>query len=326
MSLTGAVRNPDVRKRIRATYTKPKFGREQSLLAPPLTKRYALVGTAFDYLLRFTIQRENHKAIVSTWIAEKGCDKLSQYFVTDCDTDETELRPSGARKVGERIINQARASHREYLETGLITDTLLEAVVGLAKLDNVYRCGFVDEHLDDVDPKDLQDLRNLITVVPDRVLKARLRCVLNPTFNEGSTIVRGADADILMDDTLIEVKTTKSAYFRPEDFDQLIGYLALAQAWGITGLVKKPRIRNLGIYFARYGDYRVFPINDVLDQRAFRKFVDWFKSMLEGRYARRQQKLQEARARKQRLGDHPRRKKAVAKRRGKKKAVRRRSK
>ena len=70
MSLTSFLRNKDVQERFRQEFRKPKFTAKKDLLAPPLTKHYSLVGTAFDYLLRFYVERLNPNAITKKWVAE----------------------------------------------------------------------------------------------------------------------------------------------------------------------------------------------------------------------------------------------------------------
>src|SRR2546421_160583 len=49
MSLTSFLRSPDVRERFWAEITMPPLDRARELLAPPLSRDYGLVGTAFDY-------------------------------------------------------------------------------------------------------------------------------------------------------------------------------------------------------------------------------------------------------------------------------------
>jgi hypothetical protein len=73
MSLTSLLeQNADVRARFLAQFKKPEFRIKSPLLAPPLTEHFGLAGTAFDYLLRFYIQRLNTGTYASDWIAESG--------------------------------------------------------------------------------------------------------------------------------------------------------------------------------------------------------------------------------------------------------------
>lgn len=70
MSLTSFIKNSDVKEKFLQEFPKPEFRLKKELLAPPLTNHYGLVGTAFDYLLRFYIGHLNPKAITNQWIAD----------------------------------------------------------------------------------------------------------------------------------------------------------------------------------------------------------------------------------------------------------------
>ena len=56
MSLTTFLAKPDVREKFSSEFAKPKLQVKKEIIALPLTKRYGLVGTAFDYLVRFHIE------------------------------------------------------------------------------------------------------------------------------------------------------------------------------------------------------------------------------------------------------------------------------
>ena len=59
MSLTTFVELPDVKLFLRETVTKPWFQVRAEIKAPPLSESYGWTGTAFDYLLRFYIEKLN---------------------------------------------------------------------------------------------------------------------------------------------------------------------------------------------------------------------------------------------------------------------------
>ncbi|MCD6423793.1 MAG: hypothetical protein J7L42_06740 [Elusimicrobia bacterium] len=70
MSLTSFLKNKDVKDAFKREFKKPQLKLQGELLAPPLTNHYGLVGTAFDYLLRFYIKRINPNAIEHPWVSE----------------------------------------------------------------------------------------------------------------------------------------------------------------------------------------------------------------------------------------------------------------
>ncbi|MCS6925557.1 MAG: hypothetical protein NZ578_06605 [Candidatus Binatia bacterium] len=70
MSLPSFVSMPDVKAKLKPI--RPKLPRKlhTPLKVAPRRKRYTLVGTAFDYLLRFELQRRAPHAISEAWAAE----------------------------------------------------------------------------------------------------------------------------------------------------------------------------------------------------------------------------------------------------------------
>ncbi len=276
MSLTHIIRDPMVRDRIRSVYTKPRISSKGTILAEPQSKAYGLVGTAFDYLLRFEVNRRNPSAISGPWVAEYAKVRLPLLFSEDVIPSETDTVLGKQVKLADEIVERAKASSTHYVCTGEVTEALFADAISLAKLDVFFRSAWLDEDLGGCNPRDIADLRTLLSVVPSDLFYARRHCVLNPEFKEGTALAEGAEADLLVDDALIEIKTTKSRSIRPEHFDQLIAYLALAHLYGVDGLSAKPRIKKIGIYYSRYGDYLEFALKDILDGPGFREFLKWF--------------------------------------------------
>src|SRR4028118_114694 len=235
MSLTSFLELTDVKARFRQEFSKPIMPKPKELLAPPLTKNYRLVGTAFDYLLRFYIEQQNLQAISHAWAAEASV-KI--------------LKRKGLIRLYEQaylILVQAKEEYARYLETHQVTDDLLKSSLLLAKLDVVYRAGKIPENLEQIDEKDIEDLRNLLAIVEPSTFKSSGVVILNPEFGLASALVRGADADLLIDDLLIDIKTVKEASLSQEYFNQLIGYYALSKIEPIDGTPPQHEIKRLGI-------------------------------------------------------------------------------
>ena len=83
------------------------------------------------------------------------------------------------------------------------------------------------------------------------MFKTESLCILNPIFGRASGLVGGADCDLVIDDTLIDIKTTKYLALKREYFNQLIGYYVLSKIDQIQGAPRGYAIRRLGIYFSR---------------------------------------------------------------------------
>jgi hypothetical protein len=145
-------------------------------------------------------------------------------------------------------------------------------------MDGFYRSGSIHPKLGFVEEGDITDLRNLISLVNQKTFKSKNLCLLNPTFGYGSTLVGGADADLIIDDTLIDIKTTKYLSFSQEHYNQLIGYYILSKLGKINDSMEVP-ISKLGIYFSRHGILHTISSYEIENNINFPKFVKWFEKV-----------------------------------------------
>src|SRR5215831_3609438 len=120
MSLTSLLKEADVRERFYEEFTKPSVAAGRQLLAAPLSKRYSLVGIAFDYLLRFHLQRFNPRAVHRSWVAELGLRQLvfASSTCTSFNIDTAKFNASSRNPnttAGHAILKRAKAAHSRYL-------------------------------------------------------------------------------------------------------------------------------------------------------------------------------------------------------------------
>ncbi len=259
MSLTSFLKNREVAEKFLKEFPNIPFKLEskKEILAPPITNHYNLIGTAFDYLLRFYLKRINPKAITRPWIAETVASKKSIPKV-------------------KTIVSEAKKIYSQYLKSGKMNKKLFKASILLAQIDPIYRADYVDKNLGNVDDRDIKDLKKLVSVIDPKLFKAKKLTILNPTFGEGSQIVGGADADLVIDDTLIEIKSTKDLKLRREWFHQNIGYYILSKIGGIYGTSSNHKINKLGFYLSRYGEMYTIPIKTLINERKLSSFIKWF--------------------------------------------------
>ena len=300
MSLTSFLKNKDVKDAFKREFKKPRLKLQGELLAPPLTNHYGLVGTAFDYLLRFYIKRINPNAIEQHWVSEASLHLLEMAHLHDLleipevspviqklkekITENPTLSDPIVYKKVKEIIQYSKKVRDEFIKTGKMSSDLYKAVLLLAQVDVIYRAGVVDENLGNVDEKDIEDLKNLISVAKPEYFKAKKICILNPTFGIASQLVGGADCDLVIDDAIIDIKTTKKLDLTRNYFDQLIGYYILYKIGGIDGMPSNCEIKKLGIYFSRYAYLLFIDVRDIIREDTFPNFVEWFKKRASEEY------------------------------------------
>lgn len=294
MSLTSFIKIPEVSTKFRSDFKLPSVKLEGEIKAPPVTTNYALMGTAFDYLMRFYLERINKNAIADHWVAENSVSMLnamSQVAKKKSKIPENLLPAkqkimeefkdvsaqiiTASNKMNE-LIDDAKKTHDVYLKNGELSDEIFKTSIVLAQMDSFYRSGNIHPNLGSVEEGDIADLRNLISIVRQDIFKSKKLCVLNPTFGYGSELVGGADADLIIDNTLIDIKTTKYLSFTQEHYNQLIGYYILSKLGKLNDSMDVP-IHRIGIYFSRHGILHTITSDQIEDNPNFPKFVTWFE-------------------------------------------------
>ena len=267
MSLTSFLEEiPDVRERFQQEFKKPKLVAKRELIAPPLTTNYSLVGTAFDYLFRFYLQHLNPNTVARDyWVADIAVERLAHGH------------DSGLYVKSKAIVATARKNLDSYLLSGKIEEGLIISALRLATLDPIARAGRGHEMVGLADKGDGQDLKNLISAIDSNLFASKNLCLLNPTFGLASELVGGADADLVIDDTIIDIETTKNLTLDRRAFNQVLGYYILHQISGVSGLSPKPTITKIAIYFPRFGYLHVMPISELINPSSFPEFVQWFQ-------------------------------------------------
>jgi hypothetical protein len=92
-------------------------------------------------------------------------------------------------------------------------------------------------------------------------------------------LVGGADADLVIDSTLIDVKTTIELKLTRQYYNQLICYYMLYLIGGMDNH-SDLKLDRLGIYFSRYDYLWTFPIGQVGNEQDFEKAISGLKSSI----------------------------------------------
>lgn len=294
MSLTSVltdVRNQELRDKFKTVFPRPVIDIKGKLLAPPITKNYSIVGQAFDYILRFKLERKHSSIAVSTdtWIADISYQRLILLIsLTDNETimiGHHKDIPKNRLEFHEMIkreYQEAKANYVRFKLNGRMNDHLIKSALFLARLDVLKRANMIDPNLGNEVDDDIEDVKRLIALIKSSHFAPKVHCIINPHFKEGSLLVGGADADLIIDDTLIEIKVTKDLKVKREQLNQLIGYYILSLIGGVNGDLNLKPIHAIGIYFARHGVLWKIPIAELASKKEISKFKKWFIDYMKG--------------------------------------------
>ncbi len=272
MSVRSLIAVPEVQERLGGILPPLAKLPNLALRVSPRTARYGLVGTAFDYALRFELLRRNPHAVTRSWVAEGAVERIAEA------AERAGLPKKQARlleKQGAGILEDARRFVEGFCASSIpdLAPLAVHALL-LAKLDNVYRAYQLDSALTEADPEDVRDVTELLAIVPYDALSDASAMLLNPTFGSFSTVVGGADADLISGDLLVELKTTKTADLKREMVRQLLVYFILAQRAQAEDRMF-PEVRRFGVYFSRHGHLWERPIGSITGHPRYRETEDW---------------------------------------------------
>jgi hypothetical protein len=287
MSLTRFITDPnhhELREQFKKSFPRPAFVLNDPLLAPPLTNNYAIVGAAFDYLLRFWMEHHYGTKIIKKdrWVAEASFNYLLKEKPL---TDTTTLMIGFKRSVPidrnlfmktlTKEFRASKANYEQYVNTGMHSDKIIRSALFLARLDVFYRSGMIDPNIGNESIDDINDLKALLKLLDKKHFHVKKYCFVNPNF-EGSGLVGGADADLIIDDTLVEIKVTKDLSLKRVHLNQLIGYYVLSLIGDRDKKLISPPLKYIGIYFARHGVLWKIPISSLASPKDVDKFKDFF--------------------------------------------------
>jgi hypothetical protein len=239
------------------------------LVLPELENGYPWggVGTAFDYRIRLMFGLTDPRNLV----ASRGAIRLRDYFgvehpLTGWRQLEKELL-AVSLELGRGILEDpdremhvctltyALALYEQCLR-GTIAETWPIAALGsnasFAKIKTLCR--------DDV-VEDIARLSSLFCSTQADLLASQ-SWHLNPRFS-ASMALGGADADIILDGCLLDLKTSKHADPKRAELWQLAGY-------ALADLNDEYKIESVGLYYARYGSFITWPLGEFLKRLAGR--------------------------------------------------------
>ena len=233
------------------------------VVRPAESARYPwpTVGTAFDYRARFFFEPAPAEGLV----AYRGARELASYFgsattklaafveLSDVLANLLSADPSTAGPSHEESMARAcyvLAMYEQCRRARPDAGWPLVQAGPDATLEEIYSLAV---------PAAIEDLTRLALTFSQsqRTLLATRPYVANPTFGEASVRLDGADADLIVGDRLIDIKTTT---------DDTIERLALWQIAGyaLSDLDDAFHIREVGLYFSRHGVQAVWSLEGLL--------------------------------------------------------------
>jgi hypothetical protein len=250
---------------------------------------YARIGHAIDYRIRYSFALTPSRETVAYAGAESlanllmiGAEEAPVNFVlamelVDLFFDAVDAEAARAQPVGRAPAPEAeRALARICYVLGLFeiayrsptyADEPLLAILedwlkrGLETSDALSRADqrqFISDVLALVRDEWVEDLCQLSARFLERCGPLLSRpVVLNPTF-AGSRDVGGADADLIVDRCLLEIKTTKQSAIDARWIHQLLGYVLLDYD-------DTYEINSLGFYLVRHGVLRRWPLQECFE-------------------------------------------------------------
>ena len=280
MSLTSELKDPRSRvsafMRERLPNTRRVMALSRGRMGERATRRpagpvpWSLIGTSLDYRLRFYFPQAGRKGRLENLVCYAGAALACGGKLCYGEDDEArEILPPDVTLPG-RLDHALMLSFfaslagclrlnppQRRLDAG-DEDLLLRHCVVMAALDVFVRAGF-DPRSVLLNPESRRTVGELLAVA-EQVWLDDLRglswdfeqglpdlwgrpAILNPTF-DGSGFVGGADADLISDGCLIDVKTTINPLKDADWIYQLIGYALLD--WH-----DEHRIERVAVYFSR---------------------------------------------------------------------------
>lgn len=248
------------------------FTTQCSCQAPyTLSKSYyaSVVGTAFDYVARIIIAgkiTDNKDSVFSNLVAAGGLRTL-QHTVGGKEFRRLNDKYDDAIKILKSYV---------YKKEGDIEDLLSHACF-LARLEHINRSGMPPQDIQKSllgreEDEILADLFKLCDMfitkfINNSLINSKSTVVFNPRFGLASICCGGADADIYVDGTLYDFKTSKTNAYSWKEAAQIVGYYLLNRVSvlidDVTASLLNYPIERLAMYRARYGEIEFVEITDL---------------------------------------------------------------
>lgn len=173
----------------------------------------------------------------------------------------------------------------QYVQTGMNTEGVVKSALinaGWKPSESVH--SWIDRNAFEEDV--LNEMEALFTLLREQEWTNGETVFEKPSFGNYRHILRG-EGDFIVDDLLIDIKTTKNPSFTNAFWRQLLMYYVVndiqrvlyESGWRpgkepFEG--KYPEINRMGIYFARFGELKAVDLDEVIDDwNHYKEFRAW---------------------------------------------------
>ena len=309
--VTEFIKIDEVRREIDSTYPNPETNAVGELQVKNNGYGHRLVGNAFEFLCKLLLYRHCSEVIIPSrgtfgnfqyrfeadktppvrverfdgWEWENGVETVSSRKEWEEMMDEQpewEQRNPGKWTEDEELTKLAE----QYVATGMNTEGVVKAALinaGWKPNDDVH--SWIDRETFEADI--VEEMQSLFGLLRESEWTDGERVIERPSFGGHRHLLPG-EGDFIVDDLLVDIKTTEDQSFTNAFWRQLLMYYVLNDVQRILHEVdgrtygkepfegKYPEINRVGIYYARYGELQTVDMNAIIDDRnQYETFRAW---------------------------------------------------
>lgn len=226
---------------------------------------WGAAGTAFDYRVRLLLAPQDPAGFVAAAGARNLARRWRQPSPVAAWSElveaiaDLQTEPSGGREPG---AHPSSATVARLCGLLALYEQLYRVPAAYLTKHPLLLAGpdaGLDEHLGLVDDRlvnDVAALTLLFTESQPALAGRHQHVVSNPIFDRSNDL-GGADADVIVDSTLLELKTVKTPVLNKITVWQILGYL-------LADTTDRHEIREVGWYFSRHGYLWRLPVEELL--------------------------------------------------------------
>jgi hypothetical protein len=313
----------EVRQEIDSTYPNPGGDVETELEVENNGYGHLLIGNAFEFLCRVLLYRrgtniiqsmqrtfgdqtprftgDDHPPIIvqrfngMRWEDHPEISSQSEWDELIENRPVWERRRSAVTWTEDEELSQLA---EQYVQTGMNTKGVVKAALinaGWKPSEEVH--SWVDREAFEADV--LAEMEALFRLLREQEWTEGETVFEKPTFGGHRHILPG-EGDFIVDDFLVDIKTTENRSFTNSFWRQILLYYVLndiqrvlhdVEGWTYGKEAFKgeyPKINRVGVYFARYGELKTVDMRELIDdQDRYEEFRAWLvdRAIEENRHA-----------------------------------------